>query len=256
MRARPHILSTRLADSELAQYVQALAAPGGGWYCPAHYARWALLSAPSPAPAAISIDLPAIRAARPRFAAIGRQLNQVAFTLNSGVSAPPSMGRLAGTWPKVAADVLAAVQPTGAVVSVPVPVQFVAPAVARTRQPAFNQHPHGARVRQTVVATRLSEEEYRQVMAAAERAGTDPADYFRSRLLGCNPLRQRRLPKVVALPLAAVLGECGRQASNWRQISRAFGRRGWPVPDVAEIALSALWEIRATITPTLARWRL
>ena len=97
MRARPHILSTRLADAELAQYVQALAAPGCGWYCPAHYARWAVLSAPPPATAAIRIDLPAIRATRPRFAAIGRQINQLAFTLNSGVPAPPSIGRLAGT---------------------------------------------------------------------------------------------------------------------------------------------------------------
>jgi len=256
MRARPHILSTRLDDGELAQYVQALAAPGGGWYCPAHYARWAVLSAPPPAPAAIRVDLSAIRATRPRFAAAGRQINQVAFTLNSGVSAPPNMDRLARAWPAIAAEVLEAVQPTGADVTPVLPVQFDAPAVARAHWPAFDQHPKGSRVRQVVVATRLSGYEHDQVMTAAERAGTDPADFFRSRLIGCDPLRQRRLPKTPARALAAVLAESGRQASNWRQICRAYQRQGWPVPEVAEAALVALWEIRSTVVPTLARWRL
>ena len=93
-------------------------------------------------------------------------------------------------------------------------------------------------------------------MAAAERAGTDPADFFRSRLIGCDPLRQRRLPKTPARALAAVLAESGRQASNWRQICRVHQRHGWPVPDVAEAAPAALWEIRAAIVPILARWRL
>lgn len=261
MRERPHILSTRLDTGEVGQYVRALAAPGGGWYVPAHLARWAVLRAPVGAGAAIRVEIGTIERALAPFRVAGRVVNGIAFSMNTG-TAKPDMSRLA-SWPDAAAELLAAVQPIGADVACPVPVQFTAPSVTRAHPPGFRQKSRPARrrapgerpLRETVVATRLSGAEFTFVRQSAERAGLDAGDHFRSCLLRCDPLRQRRLPRPAARALAAALEECGRQANNWRQIGRAHERRRWAVPPIVDDALAVLWDIRSAIVPILARWR-
>ena len=262
VRARPHVLSARLDEVELGQYVRALAAPGGGWFVPSHFARWSVLRSVPDMSVALQVDAAVIATVLPRFRKLGRGVNVAAFTMNTGPARPDLTG-LAAAWPAAAAAVLVAVVPIGTEAACPVPVQFTAPSVARPKPPGFQQKGRAARrrapgekpLRETVVATRLSGEEFVFVNQAAERFGADTGDYFRARLLGCDPLRQRRLPRPAARALAAALEECGRQATNFRQLLRAHERRHWPVPPIVEEALATLWDIRAAIVPTLARWR-
>ena len=166
-------------------------------------------------------------------------------------------------WPEAAAAIRAAVEPIGAEGACPVPVVFTAPTMTRAYSPKFCQKRRPARrrapgetlLRETVVATRLSAPEFEFVNQAAAQAGADVSDFFRARLLGCDPLRKRRLPRSAARALAAALEECGRQANNWRQIQRAHERRRWKVPPLVDEALASLWDIRSAIVPILARWR-
>ena len=255
MRARPHIVSTRLSPLEVSAMVRALAAPGGGWHLPSLLARWAILRDEPFQVAAIRVDHASIIQAVSPMRILGRQLNSTAFSLNSGTASRPDLRRIAESWPSAAEAVLAVVVPIGVDVACPVPVQATPPAVVREAHPAFRQLSVGVRLRQTVVATRLSFSEFVQVQGSAERAGLDPADFLRSRLVGCDPLRQRRLPRPAARALASVLEEAGRQASNWRQIARSHERRGWPAPPIIGEALATLWELRAAVVPVLARWR-
>jgi len=204
--------------------------------------------------AALSVEPAAILAALGPFKTAGRQVNGVAFSLNSASPVPPDMSLIAKIWPKAAEDVLCAARPDGVDIC-PVPVQATPPQVVRRAHPAFRQHPVGTRQRQTVIATRVSAAEHAHVQATAERAGLDTADFFRSRLIGCDPLHQRRLSRQAARALAAALEECGRQANNFRQIAKVCEGRRWPVPDIVHAALSGLWEIRSALMPTLARWR-
>ena len=263
MRRRRHILSTRLTSAEVGVYGAALAAPGGGWYVPAEFARWVVLRGGDAQANATRIDVAAVRQALPGFVAAGRLLNSAAYCLNIGANPQALLAELAERWPDSVAPVMAAVVPADGITPCPVPVQIVAPTSIRSAAPEFRQRPRPARrrypgenpLREVVVATRLDDTELAAVQVSAQRAGLDPADFFRVQLLGCSPLRQRRLPRPAARCLAAVLGEAGRQANNWRQIARAYERRQQPVPSVAGQGLPILWDLRTLVVPTLARWR-
>ena len=261
MKSRPHILSTRLCPAEVEQYRRVLQAPGGGWYVPADFARWSVLQPDGGASAAIQVDTAAVAAALPRFRTLGRMLNAAAFVMNTG--GRPELSHLEAEWPGAAARLLTVTQPLDADLPCPVPVTARAPILARAVPPGFRQKGRPARrresgetpLRETVVATRLSEQEHLFVHQAADRAGLDLADHFRVRLLGSAPLQRRRLPRPVARVLAAALEECGRQANNVRQIERAHARRSWPAPPFITSTMATLWHLRDTILPTLARWR-
>ena len=255
MRARPHTISTRLAADEVAAVCRALAVPGGGWFVPSHFSRWVLLRAETVTAGAIYIDAGAVDTAMRQFRTAGRHVNSLAFTLNAGVPIAPDIRALVESWPKALGAVLDAVRPTVVYLPSPAARTAAAPAMVRAGHPAFRQHPVGNRYRQMVMATRLSDMELAHVQAGARRAGTEQADFFRARLLGADPLRQVRVPRLVARALAAALGEAGRQASNWRQVARVHEGRRWAMPELVPQALRLLWDLRNAITPTLSRWR-
>lgn len=260
MRRRPHTLSTRLDPAELAAFVAALEAPGGGWFVPSAYARWALLRPGQPAvPAAVVVyDPAAILSAVRRFRSAGRNLNWIALGMNAAhrLPSPASLDRLGAAWTPAAAEVRQAVAADRVPMTPPVPLQAEAPAMVYTQAPTFAQAGDGrARQRHTVVSVRLDDAELAQVQAAALFAAADPADHFRARLLDGAPIRLRKLPRPVARALAAVQEECGRQVNNWSQIARAHGRVHRPVPAVVLQALTEILDIRNTIVPELARWR-
>jgi hypothetical protein len=77
------------------------------------------------------------------------------------------------------------------------------------------------RKRTRVVGVRMTDQEYAQLEAAAERKGLTVASYVRDMLISQPQTRSRRRPRADVATLARFCGELNRIGSNINQMARA-----------------------------------
>ncbi|WP_299682810.1 plasmid mobilization relaxosome protein MobC [uncultured Roseobacter sp.] len=75
------------------------------------------------------------------------------------------------------------------------------------------------RKRQAVLRIRMTDDEFAEVEALADKAELTPASYARSILLSAPAPRARRRPSVNTQEVARLLGELGKVGSNLNQIA-------------------------------------
>ena len=101
------------------------------------------------------------------------------------------------------------------------------------------------RKRSRVVGIRMTDEEYAQTEAAAERKGLTVPSYARHTLLAEPQTRSRRRPRADVATLARFCGELNRIGSNINQIARAANSG----EQRSEVRLAgALADIEGTLT--------
>jgi hypothetical protein len=106
------------------------------------------------------------------------------------------------------------------------------------------------RTRQCLV--RFTEQEFAEVIAKAENAGSPAAAFLRASALGDPGPRAQRRPPVDQKALLQLLGHCGRIGNNVNQIAKHLNTGGRPcIPELRE-ALTAYQDLRTAILAALS----
>lgn len=103
------------------------------------------------------------------------------------------------------------------------------------------------RQRNKQILVRLSDAEFAQLAAKADRAGFARAAFIRATALGEAGPRAQRRPQADHVALRRLLGELGRVGNNINQIARRLNTGIDFYPDDLDEALSAYLQLRDAI---------
>lgn len=109
------------------------------------------------------------------------------------------------------------------------------------------------RQRNKVLQVRLTDAEFAQIEAMADRAELTPASFARSILLDAPAPRAKRRPAVDTAQVAKMLGELGKIGSNINQIAHQINAGTGTSSHAIESALRDLSEIRTACMEALGR---
>lgn len=109
------------------------------------------------------------------------------------------------------------------------------------------------RQRNRVLQVRLSESEFAEIEAMADRVELAPASYARSILLDTPAPRAKRRPAVDTVRVAKLLGEIGKIGSNVNQIAHQLNAGKGVSPPAVVSALQDVAEMRKACMEALGR---
>ena len=107
------------------------------------------------------------------------------------------------------------------------------------------------RIRNKLLAIRLTDEEHQMVSSLAQAAELANADYVRSVILSKRPIRAVRRTSVDRVLLSKVLSELGKIGSNINQIAHVMNAGGRDRPALLDQALTEMSEARALLFKAL-----
>ena len=109
------------------------------------------------------------------------------------------------------------------------------------------------RQRNKVLQVRLSDAEFAEIEAMADRAELTPASYARSVLLNAPAPRAKRRPAVDTVQVAKLLGEVGKIGSNINQIAHQLNAGTGTSSNAIAAALADVAEMRKACMEALGR---
>ena len=109
------------------------------------------------------------------------------------------------------------------------------------------------RQRNKVLQVRLTDAEFSEIEAMADRAELTPASYARSILLDTPAPRAKRRPAVDTVQVAKLLGEIGKVGSNINQIAHQMNAGVATSSTAINSALADVAEMRKACMEALGR---
>jgi hypothetical protein len=109
------------------------------------------------------------------------------------------------------------------------------------------------RQRNKVLQVRLTDAEFAEIEAMADRAELTPASYARLILLDTPAPRAKRRPAVDTMQVAKLLGEIGKVGSNINQIAHQMNAGVATSSNATNSALADVAEIRKACMEALGR---
>lgn len=115
--------------------------------------------------------------------------------------------------------------------------------------------PSGSEKRQKnlFIRGRVNEEEKKEVVEKASKAGMTEGEFVRSRCLDKVKTRAARRPTVELENLSRLLGELGKVGSNLNQIAKTLNAGGWASGNEVNKALRELQGVSAAILDAMGR---